>query len=101
MKAQEVNDEINAWMQLGAAGLLDEERWRRELVRVINSAAMDREELATVFTDVMDTQELQKQFTVHAFSAPFVQVTRSDGVKGILMFQHLPRYYFQFIPNEE
>jgi hypothetical protein len=29
--------------------------------------------------------------------APFVVVRRkSDGVKGSMMFQHMPRYYFSF-----
>lgn len=43
------------------------------------------------------TDELRRDFEVHAFSAPFVVVTRkSDGVKGVLEFEHRPRIYFGF-----
>ena len=44
-----------------------------------------------------DTQELQRDFTVHSFLAPFVFVTRkSDGAKGTMEFTHRPRFYFNF-----
>lgn len=46
-----------------------------------------------------NTEELQKDFEVLSFSAPWVIVRRrSDGVKGSLEFTHSPRYYFNFIP---
>jgi hypothetical protein len=48
-----------------------------------------------------DTTELQKDFTVHSFLAPFVVVTRkSDGKKGTLEFKHSPRVYFNFVVDE-
>ena len=44
-----------------------------------------------------NTAELQAEFTVVAFSAPYVDVIRKrDGKKGSLMFNHIPRYYFIF-----
>jgi hypothetical protein len=43
------------------------------------------------------TEELQRDFEVHGFSAPYVVVTRkSDWVKGSLEFTHSPRVYFNF-----
>lgn len=48
-----------------------------------------------------DTQQLQEHFTVHGFLAPFISVTRkADGVKGVMMFTHSPRLYFDFTPGE-
>lgn len=47
-----------------------------------------------------DTKQLQEHFTVHGFLAPFVTVTRkADGVKGVMMFSHQPRFYFDFTPE--
>ena len=47
------------------------------------------------------TTELQEQFIVHSFLAPFVMVTRkSDGQKGTLEFNHSPREYFNFVPTK-
>ena len=46
------------------------------------------------------TEELGRDFTVHAFLAPFVTVTRkADGVRGTLEFTHSPRFYFNFTPD--
>ena len=64
---------------------------------------MTKEEVKKEFNveEVWDTNELQELFTVHSFLAPYVVVTRkSDGVKGTLMFTHMPRFYFSFIPDE-
>lgn len=44
-----------------------------------------------------DTAELQRDFRVLGFAAPFVVVERkSDGVKGSLKFVGSPRFYFSF-----
>ena len=44
-----------------------------------------------------DTAELQRDFEVLGFMAPFVVVRRrSDGAKGTLEFAHSPRVYFNF-----
>jgi hypothetical protein len=46
---------------------------------------------------VWDTAEMQEDFEVLGFMAPYVVVRRrSDGVKGTLMFTHSPRFYFRF-----
>jgi len=43
------------------------------------------------------TEELQRDFDVKGFQAPYVVVIRkSDGQLGSLMFTHLPRLYFDF-----
>jgi len=51
--------------------------------------------------DVWTTDEMPAEFTVHAFAAPFVIVTRkSDGQKGCLEFTHSPRRYFGFLAGD-
>lgn len=48
-------------------------------------------------TEQWTTAELQRDFTVVQFCAPFVFVKRkSDGVTGTLRFTHSPRFYFDF-----
>jgi len=48
------------------------------------------------------TEQLGREFTVHSFMAPFVVVTRkADGVKGSMEFTHSPRFYFNFVADEE
>lgn len=48
-----------------------------------------------------DTAQLQRDFIVHSFLAPFVVVTRkSDNKKGSMEFTHSPRFYFNFVPDE-
>jgi len=50
--------------------------------------------------DSWTTAELTEQFTVHAFAAPYVIVTRkSDGQRGTLQFNHSPRVYFGWCPD--
>ena len=45
-----------------------------------------------------DTTQLQQDFKVIGFSAPFVVVERrSDGAKGTLTFTHSPRVYKDFL----
>ena len=47
-----------------------------------------------------DTQQLQEDFEVKSFLAPYVLVRRkSDGVEGLLEFTHSPRLYFGFTPR--
>jgi len=47
------------------------------------------------------TAEMTAEFTVHAFAAPFVIVTRkADGQKGCLEFTHSPRRYFGFLAGD-
>ena len=47
------------------------------------------------------TSELQKDFQVIAFGAPFVTVINKEtGKKGTMQFDHSPRVYFNFIEND-
>lgn len=57
----------------------------------------ERARLTAEYGEVWDTTELQRDFTVQSFAAPYCFVTRkSDNVKGCLAFQHMPRFYFFF-----
>lgn len=58
----------------------------------------ERQLLENIHGETWDTAELQKDFIVKGFSAPFVLVVRKiDNVEGTLEFQHMPRFYFGFV----
>lgn len=84
--------------------MIDEtEGIRREMVQEINSKVesndddSERKRLEATYGQVWNTEEVSKEFEVIGFMAPFTVVKRkSDGVKGSLQFQHLPRFYFNF-----
>lgn len=71
---------------------------RREMIVEINvDPAGSREALEAKHGQVWNTDELCQEFDVLGFMAPLVVVRRNcDGVKGSLMFQHNPRFYFNF-----
>jgi hypothetical protein len=72
---------------------------RRELVVQINAQPGSREALEAEHGQVWDTSQMSEDFEAIGFAAPLVVVRRrSDGVKGSLMFQHNPRFYFRFEP---
>jgi hypothetical protein len=73
---------------------------RREMVAEINAEPGSRATLEAKHGHVWDTTELQRDFEALGFLAPLVVVRRrSDGVRGSLMFQHNPRFYFGFQPE--
>jgi len=73
---------------------------RRDMVATINANAGPREKLEKQYGQVWDTSQLQEDFEVLGFLAPFVAVKRrSDGVRGSLMFQNNPRFYYSFQPK--
>ena len=73
---------------------------RRQQVAEINIEPGSREDLESKHGQVWDTAELQRDFTVEGFLAPYVVVRRdSDGQRGSLMFQGSPRFYFSFDPE--
>ena len=73
------------------------ESYRRELTAEINSKESDRINLAVEYGEIWDKTELQNDFDVIGFGAPYVEVIRkSDGKRGTVKFQHSPRYYFSF-----
>jgi hypothetical protein len=83
--------------------MTDEERFRdlqmAEMLKA-NLLGGDREKLVAQHGQVWDTEELQRDFVVHCFLAPFVQVTRkSDSQNGTLLFQAHPRFYYGFQPD--
>ena len=74
---------------------------RRDMVAVINAVPGSREELEQQYGDVWDTQQLGGVFEVQGFAAPLAVVTRKeDGAVGTVMFQHSPRFYFNFELDE-
>jgi hypothetical protein len=92
------------------------EQNRRKLQQMINAGQYERKELEEIAvrmgfeSNVWDTEELKRDFEVHGWLAPFVIVTRkaqhmktmalpSGDIKGILLFQHYPRYYWGFAPD--
>lgn len=63
----------------------------------MSERSAERKRLQEIHGDVWNTQEIQEIFTIHGFGSPFVAVTRkSDGARGSLEFQHMPRFYFNF-----
>ena len=73
---------------------------RREMVAEINAEPGSRPDLEAKHGKVWDTTELPEDFEVLGFAAPLVVVRRrSDRVRGSLMFQHHPRFYFGFQPE--
>ena len=77
------------------------ESLRRARLAEINADPGSREALEAIHGQVWDTQQLAQDFVVIGFLAPLVVVRRkADGVKGSLEFQHSPRYFFGFLPDE-
>ena len=73
---------------------------RRQQIAEINAVPGSREYLEAKHGQVWDTGELQDDFDVLGFMAPYVVARRkSDGVRGSLMFQGNPRFYFCFQPE--
>ena len=83
-------------LRMGPQGPDPTEAPRRAMVAAIN--AMNDEQLKQISEDQeWDTTQLQQDFEVTGFMAPFCLVRRkSDGKKGTLMFRHDPRVYFGF-----
>lgn len=81
------------------------ENIRRVMVENINSQATedkdaDRKRLETQYGEVWTTEEVSRKFVVLSFAAPFCIVReKATGKKGTIMFQHMPRFYFNFQPE--
>jgi hypothetical protein len=75
------------------------EQERREAVAEINANPGSRETLEAAYGQVWDTKQMQVDFVPHSFGAPMIIVTRkSDNIKGSLLFQHNPRFFYSFEP---
>lgn len=73
---------------------------RREMIQ--NHVPGSRADLESRYGIVWDTQELQRDFIVEGFLAPFiVAVHRGTGMRGSLEFQHSPRFYFHWEPDTQ
>ena len=58
---------------------------------------MTREELEAQYGKVWTTDEVQEEFKITSFYAPYCgAIRKSDGKNGSLTFQHSPRFYFDF-----
>lgn len=82
----------------------DTEDLRRRRLMEINSTVesddviAERQRLEARYGQIWDAAQLAKDFDALGFMAPYVVVgRRSDGRKGSLEFQHLPRFYFNFV----
>jgi hypothetical protein len=74
------------------------EQIRRDLIAT-DQPIIDLAEVDVAGGQTWTTQQLQEDFEVEGFAAPFVVVRRkSDGVRGSLEFQHSPRVYFGWSP---
>jgi hypothetical protein len=79
----------------------EENAARLAVMHILNERAWEREQLEKEYGQVWDTEQLQDDFEVLSFMAPMALVRRkSDGKMGGILFQHLPRYYFFFNPDE-
>lgn len=73
---------------------IESEAKRMLLTSLINSGGIPAEYDGPLW----DTTEMQREFEVRGFAAPFVVVRRrSDGAQGTLTFTHSPRVYFDFV----
>ena len=81
------------------------ENFRRAKVDEINSEIesndedLERKRLEDLYGKAYNTSELSKSFTVEGFMAPYITcIEKSTGKKGVMEFQHSPRFYFNFRP---
>jgi len=73
---------------------------RMKAVDEINAKQAQREALEKEHDQVWDVTEMQRDFEVEGFMAPYVVVRRrSDGKRGTLTFQHWPRFYWGFLED--
>jgi len=74
---------------------------RRDLCEEINADPGSRESLEAEHGQVWTSDELGVQFRVEGFAAPCAIVRdRKTGIRGTMMFQHSPRFYFSFSPDQ-
>jgi hypothetical protein len=82
------------------------EQIRKIKVEVINSLVetdnieSERNRLEQCYGQVWNTEELSRDFEVIGFMAPYcVVIENKTRAKGSLMFQHYPRFYFNFVKD--
>lgn len=77
------------------------ENTRRSLTASINieiesqDETKERERLKKKWGNVYNTEEVQEKFQILSYLAPYIIcIEKSTKKKGVLMFQHFPRFYF-------
>jgi len=61
---------------------------------------MIKEDLESIYGEVLTTSEAIEKYEFIAFCAPYAQVRRrADNQNGTLEFQHNPRFYFKFVED--
>jgi len=76
------------------------ESTRRVRQAELNAEAASRAAIEAQYGQVWDTQQLGEDFEVLGFMAPLVVVRRlADQKLGSLEFQHMPRFYFNFVAD--
>lgn len=94
------------WKRI-TAGLTEEQEMEQERLRQAQGGsgpesdpAECRRCLEAEHGRVWNSFELARDYELEAFTAPNVVVTRrADGVRGTLVFQHDPRFYWGFKPD--
>ena len=83
--------------------ILDEtEALRRSRQEELNAMGWPREVLEDTYGTVYSTEELRERYEVVGFFAPLVVVkSRADGSLGSFEFQHSPRFYFNWIKDNQ
>jgi len=77
------------------------ENMRRMATMITNAMEGSQAQLEEMYGvgNVWDTEGMREEFEIESFCAPCCVARRKkDGVRGLLMFQHSPRFYFQFEP---
>jgi hypothetical protein len=76
------------------------EKLTMEEAAQIKEEADARDRLQREYGEVWNTREVQEEFEVLSFMAPFCFVRRrSDYKTGTVQFEHMPRFYFNFCPD--
>lgn len=79
---------------------VDLEPAQRQRMTEINSQPGERARLEVKYGRVWNTQELTLEFEIKGFRSPWAVVKcKADGKLGSVEFQHHPRYYFNFVPD--
>jgi hypothetical protein len=74
---------------------------RRQRAMELNRDPGSSSQLEARHGRTWNAEELARDFEVIGFAAPYVVVRRkSDGTMGSLEFQHSPRFYFNFEPDQ-
>ncbi|HRR40152.1 MAG TPA: hypothetical protein P5244_02850 [Syntrophales bacterium] len=85
------------------------EELQRYLIAAVNeqipegaTQGTERLSLEKEYGKVWSPEELAKEFRVLSILAPLVYVRNiTTGQTGTLLFQHYPRYYYDFLPEEQ